>query len=111
MDTEICMCVRGYYKSAEYSQGCSPSKVLKVKSSPGEQVGKMFKNRKTGRGLRDVNCMLMLVTEESPVGGSGDTRGKVRWARLDKHSRYVFSMRKDKNPQQDGEKTLSSLAM
>lgn len=74
MDTEICMCVRGYYKSAEYSQGCSPSKVLKVKSSPGEQVGKMFKNRKTGRGLRDelhANVGYRGVT----VGGSGDTQG------------------------------------
>lgn len=46
----------------------------------------MFKNRKTGRGLIDVNCMLMLVTDESSVGGDRDTRGKVRWARLDKHS-------------------------
>ena len=54
--------------------------------------------------------MLMLVTEESPVGGGGDTRGKVRRARLDKHSRYIFSMWRDKNPQ-DGEKTLSALAM
>jgi len=70
----------------------------------------MFKNRKTGWGLRDVNCMLMLVTEESPVGGGGDTRGKIRRARLDKHSRYIFSMWRDKNPQ-DGEKTLSALAM
>ena len=58
-----------------------------------------------------MNCMLMLVTEESPVGGGGDTRGKVRWARLDKHSRFIFSMRRDKNPQQDGEKMLSALAM
>lgn len=49
-----------------------------MKSSPGEQVGKMFKNRKTGRGLIDVNCMLMLVTDESPVGWRWRHKGESK---------------------------------
>lgn len=39
------------------------------------------------------------------------TRNKLRLERLNKHLHYFFSMPKDKNPQQNGEKKLSALAI
>lgn len=49
-----------------------------------------------------------LGTDE-PGGGVEATRGKVRLEGLDKHSHHIFSMPRDKNPQQNGRKNFVSV--